>query len=42
MSSVIELVENLDVSHNEINSDWLIPAGFRHEAAFFVPTRISA
>jgi len=42
MSSVIEKVEYFDVIHNELNSDWLIPAGFRHEMAFFVPTRISA
>jgi len=42
MPSVTEKVEYFDVTHNELNSDWLIPAGFRHEMAFFQPTRISA
>lgn len=39
MSNVIEKVEYFDVIYNELNSDGLIPAGFRHERAFFLPTR---
>jgi len=42
MSNVIEKVECFDVTYNELNLDWLIPAGFRHERIFFLLTRISA
>jgi len=42
MSSVTEKVVYFDVIHNELNSDWLVPAGFRHEMVLIVPTRISA